>query len=266
MTDFIVRMAKPEDQAFIAEMDSEFPTTRDRSEPPRDTDVFRLALEHSRELRLFYVVAEREGVPLGYGLIGPRQSPMGIDRASISCVLANLAVTPSARRLGVGAAILVELERLSRSLGIRFLYAHIPGSAADFYRASGWTVADEGRGLAWIEPPTIQLWQEQQQAIGNAGPRRAMTILRADYPDVDLGYGRMAYRSLRPDAVVDVFSFPRVGDNSILGASEFLARECDRDPSIFAALPADVSRQLVEVFMPSILGPSRTAEIRRLRR
>lgn len=67
------------------------------------------------------------------------------------------------------------------------MVAHIPASESEFYRQLGWLVMAPGAGFAWLPFDDM---------------------MRADFPDPDVGYEQMAAKLLRPKSVRRWFGFP----------------------------------------------------------
>jgi GNAT superfamily N-acetyltransferase len=102
-------LSSPDAQALIARLNQEL---TERYPAPEDRH-FDLTAEQVGEGQGIFLVARREGTPIGCGALRRLDDATG--------ELKRMYVAPEARRGGVGRAVLLELERRARSLGLRRL-------------------------------------------------------------------------------------------------------------------------------------------------
>lgn len=93
----------------------------------------------------FTLAAERNGMFAGtVSLIGCDEP----ERADLAPWLAALWVAPDARKAGIGAALVREIERRAAALNIPRLYLSARPAVAGFYEARGWQAIDREIGPA----------------------------------------------------------------------------------------------------------------------
>lgn len=102
-------LASADARALIARLDAEL---TERYPDPEDRH-FGLTVEQVGEGQGVFLVARRDGTPVGCGALRRLDGATG--------ELKRMYVAPEARRGGVGRAVLLELERHARSLGLRRL-------------------------------------------------------------------------------------------------------------------------------------------------
>jgi GNAT superfamily N-acetyltransferase len=139
-----IRQARSEDRDFVAEM---VPSLLASSSPAwPDTEAlapgFRQLLAQAisdQSRRSTVLIAETaDAKPLGFISLKVREDPAGIERAHV----ADLAVTDSARRTGVGTALMKAAESWARDLGMGLLSLDVWSSnenALAFYRHLGFS-------------------------------------------------------------------------------------------------------------------------------
>lgn len=268
MTDLQLRAPNLSDLPLIQSLETEFPASSSGDRAFWQLDEYAQILDRGSEVKLSQLVAELGGVPVGYGMTGPRQSAFaGIDEASDSRVLTHVAVLDGYRGKGAGGALVEGLVSKARRDGATLIFAHVPESLKPFYEGLGWTVAAPGAGLAWIEPPSIKIWDEARRQGVEPGPRRKSSMLRFDMPKDDPKYNCIAYLVIEPSRLELIYAFPHPGGtrNDMELAWGFLAFMCIAEPERFARLPADVS-QLVLQFVRRIKGPDEADRLARFRR
>jgi putative acetyltransferase len=104
--------------------------------PITDQVVERFLANRDQEVRL---VAEIDGEPVGIGAIVVSNSELR------ACYVA-----PSAARLGVGSALVAEIERIAREHRLDHLQLESSTTAEPFYSALGYQV--ESRGELFLSP------------------------------------------------------------------------------------------------------------------
>ncbi len=142
--------------------------------------------EVARPRKVFHLVAERGGKLLGFAAAQPWATPGPGTITPANSLLQFIAVEPNERGNGIGSALLQTVEGLAASSRQDVIVAHVPVTAAAFYRKAGWTVQPAGTGFAWIP---------------------FMNHLHADTPDPLIGYPLMASKFLRPRAIRHSFTF-----------------------------------------------------------
>jgi GNAT superfamily N-acetyltransferase len=60
-----------------------------------------------------------------------------------ACQLRGMAVDPAYQRRGLGARLLVEIERVAVGNGVSLIWANARTPAAEFYRRNGWEIVSE---------------------------------------------------------------------------------------------------------------------------
>ena len=213
------------------------------------------------------MVAEQEQAVVGYAFAAPRAVANDmVDRSSSILLLRRLAVTPAARRSGVGHALLAELQRRITRDPRSMLQAHIPPSAKEFYAAEGWTILEPDMALAWIEVPSFAVWEAARSDGFDAGPRRKIAMLRTEDPTADAqsDYNRVAFKVLRHDRIVEHFPF-RYGStsSSLTDALGVIAEQIIADPAQRKELPPDVTRLVFDMVLISRLGLTQANQLRR---
>lgn len=85
-----------------------------------DPDVVREHIQHAfADAAVIFLVALEEGVPLGYVLLRKRERPEdAFSKARTYLELEHIAVSPEARRRGVGSALIDETFVLAKALSI----------------------------------------------------------------------------------------------------------------------------------------------------
>lgn len=268
MTDLQVRQPTRSDLALIQSLETEFPAPTSGAQSPWKPEEFALVLEKEALLKISPLIAEIDGVSAGYGMTGPRMSAFaGRDDTSHSRVLTHVAVVDSYRGQGAGKALIQALVSKAEQDGASLIFAHVPESLKAFYEGLGWTVTAPKAGLAWIEAPSIKLWDEIKRQGMDPGPRREASILRFDVPKDETKYTCIAYRVIEPSRLELVYAFPHPGGER--GEAElawgFLAFMCMSDEECFKRLPADVSREVLNL-VKTIKGPATADRLARSRR
>jgi GNAT superfamily N-acetyltransferase len=116
--------------------------------PPRErADAWARRRRHYEALLAkpgaFALIAEREGVPVGYAMVEPGQPSQSwqIDNAA---TLETLVVTPDARGDGIGSALLERVREKVRDAGVTHLGLGVVATNDDairFYRRHGFEPA-----------------------------------------------------------------------------------------------------------------------------
>jgi GNAT superfamily N-acetyltransferase len=242
-----------------------FPHPHLAFDPPEE---FAQILEKGASFKISQLIAEFDGVSAGYGMTGPRMSALaGRDDASDSRVLTHVAVLDTYRGKGAGKSLVRGLVSKAEHDGASLIFAHVPESLRSFYEGLGWTVTAPKAGLAWIEAPSIKVWDEMKRQGMDPGPRREASMLRFDLPKDETKYTCIAYRVIEPSRLQLVYAFPHPGgerDDTEL-AWGFLAFMCMADEERFRRLPADVSRTVLH-FVRTIKGPAEADRLARSRR
>jgi GNAT superfamily N-acetyltransferase len=60
-----------------------------------------------------------------------------------ACQLRGMAIDPARQRLGIGAEILLEVERVAREKGVRLIWANARMPASGFYTKHGWEIVSD---------------------------------------------------------------------------------------------------------------------------
>lgn len=270
MPPVIVRDARTGDTPQLAELDSLLPGFAEDLRPlftgQRD-DYLNMIATHGSQMGLHLLVAEAEGETVGYAFTSPRSVGDGIvDASSSVLVVQRLVVAESMRSRGVGSRLLAEIDRRTRSQARSMLHAHVPESAADFYESQGWDVLTPAQAIAWIETPSVAVWEALRASGADAGSRRRMTLIRAEDARADgaTGYDRLAIRQVRPELISESFIFDhRNSPSSLMLAAEILANEIQRDPRRRRTLPPDVTRFLFDMILIPRLGEQAANRLRR---
>lgn len=211
------------------------------------------------------LVAERDGTIVGYAFTSAREVNGLIDAASTALILQRLVVLPASRRCGVGAALLKEVEHKLSSNPRSVLQAHVPDSAVPFYESQGWHIAPPGHALAWIEVPSIGLWEAARRDGVDAGPRRKIAMLRTEDSSADssTGYGRLAFKVLRPELLAEHFTFAKSSDLTLRDAMILIADQIVENPARRRLLPPDVSKIIFDMVLIPRLGLESANALRR---
>lgn len=213
------------------------------------------------------LVAVQNEAVVGFAFATLRAVASGmVDRASSILLLRRIAVEPSARRAGVGRELLAELERRVARDPRSMLQAHVPASAKGFYEAEGWTILEPHEALAWIEVPSIAVWEAARLDGFDPGPRRKIAMLRTEDPtaDAETGYDRVAFKVLRQDLVVEQFPFLYGStSNSLRDAMTLIADQIVADPARRKNLPPDVSKLIFDMVLVPELGATKANQLRR---
>lgn len=209
MTDITLRFGEPRDAPVLAAYEREhFPA---REGEPHGGYVYAdaglstplLTEAFATPRHTFTVVAERQGMIVGFATTAPFALPGMGEPDPAHMLLQYLAVDPAHRRHGVGTALIKEMERRALAIRQNVMVAHISTDAAHFYRGAEWDVLSDARGYAWLP---------------------FMTHLRADIADPGFGFPLMAAKVLRPRAIRLAFDFPIVQHRPMLDAAAELLR------------------------------------------
>lgn len=249
MTVIETRTLTAEDEPLVLSLDKEF----ELSSPLTETDDPDLTFEKFYrvlpELRGVALAATIDGEAVGYGLIAPRITASGPDQASGVRVLTHIAVLPEHQKKGVGSVLLTRLTSKAKRAGLSMLTAHIPEHLIPFYESHGWTVLSENETVAWIEQPSVKLWEAAATAArkdgvspSKIGPRTKMSMLRHEGKDEDPRYPRIAYIILRPQEIVHLFPVPESPAPSHLRPHILLANISRKNPALYKTFPKDVQQ------------------------
>lgn len=194
---FTVRFGVPEDLDVLRRFEREyFPSVDGQEHAGYLFDDQRLATVSLTESiaapeRAFILVAETTEGIVGFAAAVPSRLPGLGSIDTTGMLLQHVAVEDEWRRRGVATALVDEIERRSLAARQNVIVAHVPDSAAGFYRDRGWEVFAPRRGFAWIP------YKEH---------------IRADVPDPNIGFPLMAAKVLRPGMIQHTFDFPiRIG-------------------------------------------------------
>jgi GNAT superfamily N-acetyltransferase len=139
-----IRQACSEDRDFIASM---VPSLLASSSPAwQDTEVlapgFRevltQAIDHQSRRSTVLIAETADATPLGFISLKVRRDAAGLERAHV----ADLAVIDTARRTGVGTALMKAAESWGRDLGVGLLSLDVWSTNANalaFYRRLGYS-------------------------------------------------------------------------------------------------------------------------------
>lgn len=255
-----------EDQPLVLSLDKEFqlsnPTTTDDSEYSAE-EFYRIL----PQLRGIALAATIDGEAVGYGQIAPRLTNGGIDQSSETRVLTHLAVLPEHQNRGVGSFLLKRLISKARRAKLSLLTAHIPQHLISFYESHGWKVCGENETVAWVEEPTVKVWEAAKASgLGSeeVGPRRKMTLLRHEGLDKDIRYPRIAYIVLRPQEIIHIFQVPESPAPARIRPHLLIAKMSKDNPSGYNSLPKEVQENAMFVIAHEVkTNPNVSPEIMR---
>jgi GNAT superfamily N-acetyltransferase len=266
MINIRLREALSRDLMLVSSLEAEFPS---RQSEPWSNDQFDLMIEKGPAVGIAQLVAEMGDIAVGYGITAPRSiATIGFDSASDSRMLTNVAVQVAHRGHGAGAKLVEGLTEQAQGAGVSLMFAHVPLALKPFYERLGWVVTVPDTGIAWIEPPSLRIWDMIKNQGEDPGPRRKLAMLRFDYPEFDPKYNCVAYRVLAPQKIELLYQFPGVAKANGLEADlayGYLAFMCVEDAAIYAGLPSDVS-QLVRQFIVQTHGKKEADRVARVRR
>lgn len=248
MTKVDIRSLTLEDDPLVLTLDEEFQLSRPVSETSGRKDTAEQFYRVLPKLRGVALAAEVEGKAVGYGIIAPRITAHGPDEVSNVRVLTHIAVLPEYQEKGVGSILLTRLVSKAKRAGLSMLTAHVPEHLMPFYEKHGWTVLGENEFVAWVEQPSVKLWEAAQKAgFGSdaLGPRRKRSLLRYENKDDDPRYSRTAYIVLRPSEIIHLFPVPESPAPSSLRPHLMLAHLNKTNPAVYNALPEDVKQNAI---------------------
>jgi GNAT superfamily N-acetyltransferase len=199
-----------------------------------------------------HLVAEVDDRFAGYAVVQPF-APVVDEREiahaeGLAAVLPQVAVVPSRRRHGVGAALLTAAETAATELGYGVLIAHIPESLRQWYSRHGWTDLPRGVGFAWIEPPSPR---NAELLPGDAPPdvARVHTPFFEHAPSGKHCYDALALKMLPRSARFIVFAPYEVQadrEARVRSASRSLMGALDANRSAFLRVP-DQSKAMLKL-------------------
>lgn len=219
-----IRASTPADQPTLALLERRhFPMLRDQLFDDPELTRYSLDGQLSDPLRVFTSVAEIDGVIEGFATALPFSLPGTGQIDPSNMLLQYLAVNEDHRRQGLGRLLVEHIEQRIKPHRQNVIVAHVPAAETAFYRRTGWEVMGANAGFAWL-------------------PFNDM--LRADFPDPQIGFEHMAAKILRPRAVRRWFGFPKVTTAPIADAAMILEALIARGDLDFADLDEDTRQML----------------------
>jgi len=243
---FTVRFGVPEDLDVLRRFEREyFPAVAGQEHAGYLFDDQRLATVSLTESiaapeRAFILVAEIAERIVGFAAAVPSRLPGPGSIDATGMLLQHIAVEVEWRRRGVATALVDEIERRSLAARQNIIVAHVPDSAAVFYRSRGWNVFAPRRGFAWIP------FKEH---------------IRADVPDPKIGFPLMAVKVLRPGMIQHTFDFPIRLGAPIADAVAELHRRIDVDEIDRSKLNAE-TREFLNLPRPPAPRPGASFGLR----
>jgi GNAT superfamily N-acetyltransferase len=140
----LIRQARSEDRDFAAGMVPSLLASSPPAWPDTDAlapgfrELLAQAISHQSRRSTVLIAEAANQTPLGFISLKVREDPAGIERAHV----ADLAVTGSARRAGVGTALMKAAESWARDLGMGTLSLDVWATnenAMAFYRHLGYS-------------------------------------------------------------------------------------------------------------------------------
>lgn len=112
------------------------------------------AIVEWQELRSpILAVTDSDGAFLGYVRCKPNETNDTVSRYDGQvAVLAQVAVTPSAQRRGIGTALVARAIKTLSLFQYTRVFAQVQPHLVEWYQSRGWKVQPAGRCPAWIEP------------------------------------------------------------------------------------------------------------------
>jgi GNAT superfamily N-acetyltransferase len=242
VTELEIRDARASDaELFVRLQRSLFPWATEDVEIAR---AFFTAIEDgtAQDLATF-LIAVHGGQFAGYALAQPFSAfVQGRDvlmPGSAVAVVPQLAVVPSLRGRGIGAALLDALQLRLAASSFSVTIAHTRPDLTSWFESKGWTILPENYGFAWIEPPS----GKNAELLPPDAPDdvvRIHTPLLHQSPMNAHGYSSIAFRiTPSPMRVIAAAYYKATADpveNARL-ASVALCESLESDPSAFAAVP-----------------------------
>jgi predicted acetyltransferase len=222
-----------------------------------DAEAFSGALEQSRRWagalrgQVTVRLATRAGRAVGTYVIGPTVQRFG-GRDVVAAPVCTVAVTPDARGLGVGAALMADLGTVCRDQGIALapLWAALPR----FYRRHGWGVGDRAY-RHFVRIDALASFRGLGEPVRDPGPEVWKPIwaeYTRDYDGSLVAPAWMLADDAPPDAGEHRYSLGWREDAGFTGYVEFTQRRSGHAPmeteiGRFAALTGDAHRGLLGV-------------------